>query len=84
MYYVYILLCADNNLYTGCTGDLGARMQRHKKGHVPATAKRLPVILISYTAFNNQYRAFEFEKYLKTGSGRAFLKRHILLNQKHF
>jgi len=76
MYYVYILLCSDDKLYTGCTDDLKARLTRHQKGNVPATKTRLPVKLISYFAFKNKYDAFNFEKYLKSGSGRAFLKKH--------
>lgn len=83
MYYVYVLLCNDDEMYTGCTSDLVERLDRHNHGRVPATIKRLPVVLISYTAFRNQYTAFEFEKYLKTGSGRSFLKRHLLVKKKH-
>jgi putative endonuclease len=37
-----------------------------------------PIKLISYFAFSDKYIAFEFEKYLKSGSGRAFLKKHVL------
>ena len=44
---------------------------------MPATAKRLPVELDFYFAINDKYRAFEFEKYLKSGSGRAFMKKHF-------
>lgn len=51
---------------------------RHKSASVPATQARLPLTLISYIAFNDKYRAFEFEKYLKSGSGRAFLHKHLL------
>jgi len=78
MYYIYILKCKDGDLYTGCTSDLKERAQRHSKGHVPATAKRLPIKLIGYTALADKYKAFEFEKYLKSGSGRAFIKKHLL------
>ncbi len=77
MYYVYTLKCADGNLYTGCTENIEERLERHSKGYVPATADRLPVSLISYTAINDKYKAFEFEKYLKSGSGRAFFKKHL-------
>lgn len=76
MWYVYLLKCLDDNLYTGCTDNWEHRLLRHQKGYVPATKKRLPVHLVSYFAFSNKYIAFEFEKYLKTGSGRAFLKKH--------
>ena len=44
MYYVYSLKCKDGH-YVGCTDDLKDRLQRHKRGQVPATAKRLPVSL---------------------------------------
>jgi len=77
MYYVYILKCSDAHPYIGCTKDLTERMQRHKKGHIPATANRLPIKLRSYIAFQNKYSAYDFEKYLKSGSGRAFIKRHF-------
>ncbi len=76
MFYVYVLQCKDGP-YTGCTFDLKERLVRHKKGQVPATAKRLPIELTAYFAFKNKLTAFEFEKYLKSGSGRAFLKKHL-------
>jgi putative endonuclease len=79
-YYVYILMCNDGLPYTGCTDNLKERIDRHQKGNVPATKDRLPVKLISYFAFSNKYTAFNFEKYLKSGSGRAFLKKHEIID----
>jgi len=79
MYYVYILLCSDKRTYIGCSNDLKDRLERHKKGYVEATKNRLPVKLICYFAFANKYTAFNFEKYLKSGSGRAFIKKHELI-----
>jgi predicted GIY-YIG superfamily endonuclease len=76
MYYVYILQCSDRKPYTGCTSNLKERIIRHNKGQIPATKDRLPIKLITYFAFNNRYKAFDFEKYLKSGSGRAFIKKH--------
>lgn len=78
MFYVYVLKCSDDKPYTGCTSNLEGRMKRHKEGWIPATRDRLPVLLVGYTAFSDKYKAFEFEKYLKSGSGRAFLKKHFL------
>ena len=78
MHYVYVLVCGDGNNYVGCTGNLKDRIKRHKKGYVPATAGRLPLRLDFYIAFANKYKAFNFEKYLKSGSGRAFVKRHFV------
>jgi len=78
MYYVYILLCADDCPYTGFSEDLKERINRHTCGYVPATKSRLPVKLVFYCAFTDKYKALAFEKYLKSGSGRAFMKRHLL------
>jgi putative endonuclease len=77
-YTVYILKCSDNKLYTGCTEDLKERLVRHKNGHVVATENRRPIQLITYVVFNDKYRAFAFEKYLKSGSGRAFANKHLI------
>ena len=30
-----------------------------------------------YIALQDKYKAFELEKYLKSGSGRAFIKKHF-------
>jgi predicted GIY-YIG superfamily endonuclease len=78
-WYVYVLKCNDEKSYIGCTNDLKDRIERHNKGYVPATKERLPIKLISYFAFSNKYTAFNFEKYLKSGSGRAFMKKHNLI-----
>lgn len=75
-YYVYLLKCKDGP-YTGYTSDLKERMERPQKGRVPATVKRLPAELVTYFAFKDRYTAFNFEKYLKSGSGRAFIKKHL-------
>jgi predicted GIY-YIG superfamily endonuclease len=77
MYYVYILACNDNKTYIGCTEDLKERLKRHTDGHVPATKSRRPLELKNYIAFTDKYTAFNFEKYLKSGSGRAFSKKHF-------
>jgi predicted GIY-YIG superfamily endonuclease len=77
MYYIYSLRCKDG-YYIGCTDNLKDRINRHQNGRVPATAKRLPIKLDFYFVINDKYKAFEFEKYLKSGSGRAFVKKHLL------
>jgi predicted GIY-YIG superfamily endonuclease len=71
-------MCNDRRHYTGCTSNLKQRIDRHKKGHVPSTKSRLPIILISYFAFRDKYKAFAFEKYLKSGSGRAFANKRLV------
>lgn len=77
MYYVYILKCKEG-YYQGCTGNLKDRIARHRNGYVPATRNRRPLELENYFAFKDKYIAFNFEKYIKSGSGRAFLKRHFM------
>jgi len=77
MHWVYILKCHDGSPYTGCAEDLKQRFQRHINGHGPATKPTLPVELIFYCAFKDKYKAFEFEKYLKSGSGRAFMQKRL-------
>lgn len=78
MNFVYILKCSDNPYYTGCTNDLNDRLKRHLKGQIQYTHNRLPIELVSYIAFSNKYRAFEFEKYLKSGSGAAFRNKRLI------
>jgi len=79
MNYVYIIKCKDG-FYIGCTTDLKDRIARHEKGQIPATKDRLPINLKLYVAFLDKYKAFEFEKYLKSGSGRAFIKKHFRID----
>ncbi len=76
MYYVYMLKCKDG-FYVGCTNDLKGRIKRHNAGYVDTTKSRLPVELENYFAFKDEKIAFKFEKYLKSGSGRAFTKKHF-------
>jgi putative endonuclease len=75
---VYILNCSDGKLYTGCTHNLDERLIRHKRGEVLATRSRLPVSLLLTITFYDKYKAYEFEKYLKSGSGRTFALRHFV------
>jgi len=79
MYYVYSLKCRDG-FYVGCTDNLDSRLIRHQKGQVEATKNRLPVNLEFYFAIIDKYKAYKLEKYFKSGSGRAFIKRHLSLN----
>ena len=79
MYYVYLLMCADEHPYTGCTNNLKERINRHRNGNILATKDRLPVTLVACFVFSNKYTAFNFEKYLKSGSGRAFVKKHKII-----
>jgi len=79
MYYVYILRSVKHSQqYVGFTSDLSKRIEAHNAGQVLHTSKFKPWMLVTYTAFKNEHAARRFEKYLKTGSGRAFRNRHFL------
>jgi predicted GIY-YIG superfamily endonuclease len=75
-FFVYTLRCSDGKYYVGRTKDLEDRLSRHRKKQVSYTAPRLPVELVTYRVFFDEYKAVLFEQYLKTGSGGAFAKRH--------
>ena len=76
--YVYILESkTDARFYVGVTADLKDRLARHNAGNVAHTSKFGPWSLKNYFAFSDTAKAHAFEKYLKSGSGRAFAKRHF-------
>ena len=76
---VYILQSNVNEkrFYTGLTDNLCERVQNHNAGRVRHTAKWKPWRLKSYIALSDRKRAADFERYLKSASGRAFIKKHL-------
>lgn len=79
MKYVYILqsLVDSRHFYTGITDDLDARLSKHNSGAVAHPSKYRPWHIKTYVAFTDDARAFSFETYLKSGSGRAFAKARL-------
>ena len=79
MYFVYILqsLTELDRFYVGFTRDLEGRLAKHNSRTVPHTSKYGPWCLRTYVAFSDEASAVAFEKYLKSGSGRAFATRHF-------
>ncbi|MFZ5390964.1 MAG: GIY-YIG nuclease family protein [Patescibacteria group bacterium] len=80
MYYVYILQSVNflKQRYVGYSVNLKKRLKDHNSGYSKHTDKFRPWILLSYFAFNSKLTAKRFEYYLKTGSGRAFIKNHLV------
>ena len=78
-HYVYILVSEkDSSIhYTGLTQDLQARIVKHNQGGCPHTAKGRPWRLETAIAFASREKAASFERYLKSGSGREFARRHF-------
>jgi putative endonuclease len=77
MWFVYILKCYDDSSYVGCTTDVNRRINEHNSKKVLYTRDKTPVKLVTLISFSNKYKAYEFEKYLKSGSGRAFLHKRL-------
>jgi predicted GIY-YIG superfamily endonuclease len=76
MYFVYILRSQkDKTLYTGFTRNIHKRILEHNQGASGYTKTKMPWKLIWCGIFPNEHRAALFEKYLKSGSGIAFLLR---------
>ena len=63
--------------YTGLTSNVAARLAAHNAGRVPHTSDGKPWIIDVIVEFSDERRAIAFEKYLKSGSGNAFAKRHL-------
>ncbi len=84
MIYVYLIESVHQRQqhYVGITHDLKQRLADHNEGKSPHTRKFKPWHLVSYTAFADKPTAMAFEEYLKSGSGKTFLKRHFLRGLK--
>ena len=79
MFYVYILESQkDKTLYIGLTKNLKKRFEEHNLGLSKFTKGHLPYKLVSYTAFHDKLLAAKFEQYLKTASGKAFIKKRLI------
>ncbi|HTT56712.1 MAG TPA: GIY-YIG nuclease family protein [Opitutaceae bacterium] len=79
MYYVYLLQseAEPNQRYVGFTADLKARIATHNHGGSPHTGKYLPWRLVTYLSFSDKARALDFERYLKSHSGKAFAAKRL-------
>ncbi len=78
-YYVYILQSETHRerFYTGFTEDLETRLQTHNHGGCQHTSKHRPWRIKTAIAFDDRQTALDFEKYLKSPSGRAFAKKRF-------
>jgi putative endonuclease len=63
--------------YTGQTQDLRARLRRHNAEQVPHTAKWKPWRIKTYIALSDTKRGRALERYLKSASGRAFIRKRL-------
>lgn len=78
MQYVYVLQSnKDGEIYVGCTNDLKKRLVLHNAKKVLSTKRHALYSLIYYEAYVNEMDAFARERYMKTGWGKAFLRKTL-------
>ena len=80
MHYVYILRDSNGKLYVGYSSDLKRRLKDHKYKTVATTKTYEEPSLVWYCAFVSKREALDFERYLKSGSGHAFMRKHLAQN----
>jgi len=82
MWFVYILKSKVSEfIYIGSTNDPERRLQEHNDLKSQSTKSFAPFEIVAYVAVNSEFKARELEKYFKTGSGKAVLKKRILTDE---
>ncbi|MFA3781659.1 GIY-YIG nuclease family protein [Melioribacteraceae bacterium 4301-Me] len=82
MWYVYIIKSLTSDyIYIGSTNDIKRRLEEHNNGLNISTKHYRPFKLEAYVAVNTESKARKLEKYFKTGSGKAILKKRILSDE---
>ena len=78
-YYVYMLsdVATHTHHYVGMTEDLEKRLAKHNARQVPHTSKFAPWTIDAAIAIRDKTTAARLERYLKSGSGRAFANKHL-------
>lgn len=67
MWYVYILLCEDNSLYTGSTNNLEKRFQAHRSGKAAKyTRSHKPIRILHTEQFRTKSEALKRELEVKS------------------
>ena len=79
MVYVYVLYSIGfDRYYIGSSADPDHRLQSHNGGKVKSTKKYAPWKRVYLEECENRSKAIKREKYLKSGYGRRWLKRHVV------
>ena len=76
---VYVLKSVQEptRYYTGVTSNVRSRLAAHNAGRCSHTSDGRPWQVDVIVRFADERRALQFERYLKSGSGSAFAKRHL-------
>jgi putative endonuclease len=77
--FVYVIrsLKDPTRQYVGRTYDIASRLASHNAGESPYTIKHRPWQIVVLVQFLSEQRAAEFQKFLKSASGRAFTKQYF-------
>lgn len=77
--FVYILksIGFPDEYYVGVTSDVAERLACRNEGLTPSTVDHRPWRTLVVIEFDEEPPAVAFERYLKTGSGREFSRRHF-------
>ena len=77
--FVYILVSERDpgRYYTGLTSNVPERLRAHNSGRCLHTVSGMPWAVSVVVEFSDEARAVKFERYLKSGSGCAFSRRHL-------
>ncbi len=80
MFYTYIIRSKLNpaQTYVGYSSNLKQRLEYHNSGKCKHTSKFIPWEIEFYAAFKDKPKALDFEKYLKSHSGKAFASKRLL------
>jgi predicted GIY-YIG superfamily endonuclease len=77
--FVYIIksIPAHDEYYVGVTSDVERRLRAHNDGLSAHTSRHRPWRTLVVLEFDEEEPALKFERYLKSGSGREFARRHF-------
>lgn len=80
MAFVYILFSRSKGAtYTGYSeNNPNQRLREHLSGNTYTTKNTSDWEIVWYAEFRNKGKAIDFEKYLKSHSGRAFMKKRLV------
>ena len=77
-YYVYVLKSKiKNHFYIGITNNLERRLKEHNLGNICWTKRYKPWDILYTETMGNKIEARKREKYLKSHSGRKWVKKNI-------
>ena len=76
--YVYVIKSINfDYTYVGQTKDIKTRLEEHNRGKTRSNKRFRPFELVYFERFETRSEAVKRERYLKSGSGREYLKEKL-------